>query len=92
LQALDIPFIMPAIKTGKKGGIKQLLKGKKSYKTTYTITRGEDDSVTFDLWIICKYRKEKRKKIWSSILCLCYSQNSKKFRLYLSRLPEKIRH
>jgi Transposase DDE domain len=62
LQALDIPFIMPAIKTGKKGGIKQLLKGKKSYKTTYTITRGEDDSVTFDLWIICKYRKGKRKK------------------------------
>jgi hypothetical protein len=62
LQALNIPFIMPAIKTGKQGGIKQLLKGKKSYKTTYTITRGEDDSVTFDLWIICKYRKGKHKK------------------------------
>jgi hypothetical protein len=62
LQALDIPFVMPAIKTGKQGGIKQLLKGKKSYKTTYTITRGEDDSVTFDLWIICKYRKGKHKK------------------------------
>jgi Transposase DDE domain len=62
LQALNIPFIMPAIKTGKQGGIKQLLKGKKSYKTTYTITRGQDDSVTFDLWIICKYRKGKHKK------------------------------
>ena len=62
LQALNIPFLMPAIKTGKQGGIKQLLKGKKSYKTTYTITRGEDDSVTFDLWIICKYRKGKHKK------------------------------
>ena len=62
LQALDIPFIMPAIRTGKSGGIKQLLKGKKSYKTTYTITRNKDDSVTFDLWIICKYRKTKRKK------------------------------
>ena len=62
LQALDIPFMMPAVKTGKQGGIKQLLKGKKSYKTTYKITRDEDDSVTFDLWIICKYRKGKRKK------------------------------
>lgn len=62
LQALDIPFMMPAIKTGKQGGIKQLLKGRKSYKTTYTITRDKDDSVTFDLWIICKYRKGERKK------------------------------
>lgn len=62
LQALDISFLRPAIKTGKKGGIKQLLKGKKSYKTTYTITRSEDDSVTFDLWIVCKYRNGKRKK------------------------------
>ena len=62
LQALDIPFLMPAIKTGKKGGIKQFLKGKKSYKTTYTITRDKDDFVTFDLWIVCKYRKGKHKK------------------------------
>jgi len=62
LQALDIPFMMPAVKTGKKGEIKQFLKGKKSYKTTYKITRGEDDSVTFDLWIVCKYRKGKHKK------------------------------
>ncbi|MFH7025109.1 MAG: transposase [Heteroscytonema crispum UTEX LB 1556] len=62
MQALDIPFMMPAIKTGISGGIKQFLKGKKSYKTTYTITRDKDDSVTFDLWIVCKYRKGKRKK------------------------------
>lgn len=62
LQALDIPFMMPAIKTGKSGGIKQFLKGRKSYKTSYTITRDKDDSVTFDLWIVCKYRKGKRKK------------------------------
>ncbi len=51
---------MPAIRRGKKGGMKQFLKGKKSYKTTYTMTRSKDDSVTFDLWIICKYRKGKR--------------------------------
>ncbi|MBG1262561.1 transposase [Nostoc commune] len=53
---------MPAIRRGKQGGIKQFLKGKKSYKTTYTMTRSKDDSVTFDLWIICKYRKGKRGK------------------------------
>jgi putative transposase len=62
LKALDIPFLMPAIKTGKQGGIKQFLKGRKSYKTTHTITRNKDDSVTFDLWIVCKYRKGKHKK------------------------------
>ena len=62
LQALNIPFLMPAIKTGKQRGIKQFLKGRKSYKTNYTITRDEDDSVTFDLWIVCKYRKGKHKK------------------------------
>lgn len=62
LQALDIPLLMPAIKTGIKGGIKQFLKGRKSYKTTYTMTRSGSptDSVTFELWIVCKYKKGKR--------------------------------
>ena len=62
LKALDIPFIMPAIRRGKKRGIKQFLKGKKSYKTTYTMGAGEDNSVTFNLWIVCKYQKGKRGK------------------------------
>ena len=62
LQALEIPLLMPAIKTGKQGGIKQFLKGRKSYKATYTMTRrgSQDNSVTFDLWIVCKYKKGKR--------------------------------
>jgi len=60
LQALDIPFLMPAIKTGKKGGIKQFLKGRKSYKTTYTMTRNKENSVNLNLWIVCKYKKDKR--------------------------------
>lgn len=62
LKALDIPFIMPAVRRGKTGGIKQFLKGRQSYKTTSTMTRGQDDSVTFDLWILTKYKKGKRKK------------------------------
>jgi len=62
LKALKIPFIMPAIKTGKTGGIRQFLKGRKSYKTTYTMQKNKEDFVTFNLWIICKYKKGKRKK------------------------------
>ena len=62
LKALDIPFIMPAIKNGKTGGINQYLKGQKSYKTTHTMNPGKDNEVTFDLWVVCKYQKGKRGK------------------------------
>ncbi|MEO0841066.1 MAG: ISH3 family transposase [Cyanobacteria bacterium J06632_19] len=62
LKALDIVFTMPAIRRGKQKGIKQFLKGKKSYKTTYHMTKDKDNSVTFDLWIVCKYKKGKRGK------------------------------
>ncbi len=60
LKALDIPLTMPAIRRGKQGGIKQFLKGRKSYKTTYTMSRSQEDFVTLELWIICKYKKGKR--------------------------------
>jgi putative transposase len=62
LQALNIPLILPAIKRGQKRGVKQLLQGRKSYKTTYTMLNSQGESVTFALWIICKYSKGKRKK------------------------------
>ncbi|MDJ0636019.1 MAG: ISH3 family transposase [Xenococcaceae cyanobacterium MO_188.B29] len=62
LMALDIPFIIPAIKNGKTGGINQYLKAKKSYKTRHTMNQGKDDEVTFPLWIVCKYLKGKRNK------------------------------
>lgn len=62
LQALDIPFVMPAIRRGKQGGINQFLKGRSSYKTTYTMGEGKDNNVNFNLWIICKYKKGKRKQ------------------------------
>ena len=60
LKALDIPLTMPAIRRGKQGGVKQFLKGRRSYKTTYTMSRSQDDFVTFDIWIICKYKRGKR--------------------------------
>ncbi len=62
LMALDIPFIMPAIKRGKTGGINQFLKGRKSYQTRHTMSQGKDKSVTFDVWIVCRYQKGKRAK------------------------------
>ncbi len=62
LIALDIPFIMPAIRNGKTGGINQYLKGGKSYKTTHTLNKNKDNEVTFALWIVCKYLKGKRGK------------------------------
>ena len=62
LMALDIPFIIPAIKNGITGGINQYLKGKKSYKTSHTINKGKANEVVFPLWIVCKYSKGKRNK------------------------------
>ena len=62
LKALDIPFIMPAIRNGKTGGIQQYLKGGKSYKTTHTMNLGKDNEVSFDLWVVCKYQKGKQGK------------------------------
>lgn len=62
LKALDIPLAMPAIRRGKQGGIKQFLKGRKSYKTTHTMSRSKDDFVTFDIWIVCKYKKGQKGK------------------------------
>ena len=68
LKALNIPFIMPAIRNGKTGGIQQYLQGGKSYKTAHTMNEGKDNEVTFDLWVVClpsnggKYQKGKRGK------------------------------
>lgn len=38
------------------------LKGRRSYKTTYTMKRNSEDFVDFDLWIVCKYKKGKRRQ------------------------------
>lgn len=62
LMAWEIPFIMPAIKRGKTGGINQFLKGRKSYQTNYTMSAKTGESVTFALWIVCRYQQGKRGK------------------------------
>lgn len=60
LQALGIPFEMPAIVRGKQGGVRQFITGGKSYKTTYTMLGKDNREVTFELGIICTYKKGKR--------------------------------
>lgn len=59
LKALGISFVMPVIVRGKNGGTRQLLRGGRSYKTTYTMHSPEYGSVTFDVWVVCVYSKGK---------------------------------
>lgn len=62
LKALDIPFIMPVIVRGKDGGTAQLLKGGRSYKTTYTMQSQKYGSVSFEVRVVCVYKNGKRGK------------------------------
>ena len=52
--------VVPIPKRGDR--IKSLLKGKKSYKTTYTMQSQKYGSVEFPLWIACRYSKGKNGK------------------------------
>ncbi len=61
LKSLDIPFEMPAIIRGKSGGTRQLIRGRRSYKTTYTLNSDKYGSVTFPVWVVCTYKKGKRR-------------------------------
>jgi hypothetical protein len=61
LQALDIPFEMPGIIRGKNGGTRQLIRGRRSYKTSYTLNSDKYGSVTFNVWIVCTYKNGKRR-------------------------------
>lgn len=62
LQALNIPFVMPVIIRGKQGGTRNLIKGRCSYKTTYTMASQQYGTATFDVWVVCKYKKGKRRQ------------------------------
>lgn len=62
LQALNIPFVMPVIIRGKQGGTISLIQGRCSYKTTYTMVSQQYGTVTFDVWVVCKYKKGKRRQ------------------------------
>ena len=59
LKALDRTEEIPVVVRGKTGGTRQLLKGGKSYKTTYTMKSQQYGSVTFDIWVVCTYNNGK---------------------------------
>jgi len=57
LKALNIPFLMPAVIRGKTGGTRQLLVGRKSYATRYTLTSANYGSLTCQMRVVCTYYK-----------------------------------
>jgi putative transposase len=59
LQLHDIPFVMPVIVRGKKGGTRAIVDEKKTYKTPYTMKSNDYGIVTFQIWVVGKYSKGK---------------------------------
>lgn len=60
LQALRIPFLMPAIIRGKRGGTRALCHGRHSYRTQYTLKSPEYGSVVCQMAVVCRYLKGRR--------------------------------
>jgi len=54
----ETSFIMPVVKRGPSGGIRNLLNGKKSYSTEYTM-RSKENEATFQVNVVVKYSKGK---------------------------------
>ena len=62
LQALNLPFLMPAVIRGKTGGTRALCCGAKSYRTTYTLNSQQYGSVACQMLVVCRYRKGHRQQ------------------------------
>ena len=58
LQNRKTPFIITCVKRGPSGGIRNLLKGRKSYSTEYTM-RSKENEATFQVNVVVKYSKGK---------------------------------
>ena len=61
LKKQKTPFIIPCVKRGPSGGIRNLLKGRKSYSTEYTMHSKENEA-TFQVNVLVKYSKGKYKE------------------------------
>jgi len=62
LQEREVPFIMPCVQRGRSGGIRNLLVGKKSYSTMYTMSSGGKQA-SFQTHVVVKYSKGKYMRI-----------------------------
>ena len=60
LQSQPFVSILPVIRRGRS--LKVLLKVNQSYQTQHTITNPKCGSVTFPLWVVCRYLKWRRGK------------------------------
>lgn len=60
LQTCSFVSVMPVIRRGKR--MKALLKVNQSYRTEYTMTSPKHGSVTFPVWVVCRYLKGRRGK------------------------------
>jgi putative transposase len=58
LKAREMPFIIPCVARGKSGGIRALLKDRKSYSTTYTMRSGKKEA-TFHVNVVARYYRGK---------------------------------
>ena len=56
-----IPHIIPCVMKGRSGGMRNLLTGKKSYSTEYTMG-SKGDEATFQVNVVVKYSKGKYKE------------------------------
>jgi putative transposase len=61
LKDREIPFIIPCVARGKSGGIRALLRGRKSYSTTYTMRSGEKEA-TFQVNVVARYYRGRRNR------------------------------
>lgn len=62
LKEKPFPAIIPLKIRGKQGGTRALLKGRKSYITTYTRQSTLYPTVTFCVHVVCKYSKGRYKR------------------------------
>ena len=60
LQALGIPFLMPAIIRGKTGGTRALCSGSCSYRTSYCLKSQKYGSVDCPMVVVCRYHKGRK--------------------------------
>lgn len=62
LQALRMPFIMPAVMRGRQGGTRALCQGRCSHQTPYTLKSQDYGTVTCQMAVVCRYRKGVRRQ------------------------------
>ena len=58
LKMQPFPSVIPARVHGER--IRKLLKGRKSYRTSYKVVSPVDGSEDVELWVVCRYSKGKR--------------------------------